>query len=392
MTSRNAILARKRCIRLLLVLLSIGVAVWLNLPLAQANERLPGQANRIGDLWKLNAARHPCATAETLPANAYIPPQQREAPTPIPVGISIHINEIPEISDTYNRFQLDGLLTSTWCDSRSISDIPVGEDALVLFNNAAEDWLSEHWSPQLEFTNRVSEAFYQTQTITIRKNGSIERMTRFEEQLGSEFKLEKFPFDQQLLRIYVQSFTWDQSVVRLVNLGDVVSLSRNSRLPEWEIKNLRYVIRNHDDPEKGSKEYSRLSSNITIKRRSGYYIYKIFMPLGILTFTSIFFLAIPINAFADRMAFISGLLFTTLAYQIIIASAVPRVPYLTLGDTYTIFLFTFMIAEVFIAYHISQNLQKQGNEGVPTIERAMEIFLPLIFILFQTLFIWLAIN
>ena len=54
---------------------------------------------------------------------------------------------------------------------------------------------------------------------------------RFEEQLGSEFKLEKFPFDQQLLRIYVQSFTWDQSIVRLVNLGDVVSLSRNSRLP-----------------------------------------------------------------------------------------------------------------------------------------------------------------
>ena len=92
------------------------------------------------------------------------------------------------------------------------------------------------------------------------------------------------------------------------------------------------------------------------------------------------------------MAFISGLLFTTLAYQIIIASAVPRVPYLTLGDTYTIFLFTFMISEVFIAYHISQNLQKQGNEGVPTIERVMEIFLPLIFVLSQTLFIWLAIN
>ena len=391
-TSRNATLARKHCIRLLLVLLSIGIAVGLNLPLAQANERLPGQANRIGDLWKLNASRHPCAAANTLPANAYIPPQQREVPQPIPVGVSVHVNEIPSISDTYNRFQVDGLLTSTWCDSRSIREIPQGEDELVLFNNAAEDWLSKHWSPQLEFTNRVSEAFYQTQTITLRWNGSIERTARFEEQLGSEFKLEKFPFDQQLLRIYVQSFTWDQSIVRLVNLGDVVSLSRNSRLPEWEIKNLQYVIRNHDDPEKGSKEFSRLSSSITIKRRSGYYVYKIFMPLGILTFTSIFFLAIPINAFADRMAFISGLLFTTLAYQIIIASSVPRVPYLTLGDTYTIFLFAFMISEVFIAYHISQNLQRQGSEGVPSIERVMEIFLPLIFALSQILFIWLAMG
>ena len=220
MKSGNATLDRKHCIRLLLVLLSIGIAIWFNLPLAQANERLPGQANRIGDLWKLNASRHPCAPAESIPENAYIPPQQKEAPTPIPVGVSIHINEIPTISDTYNRFQVDGLLTSTWCDSRSFSDIPQGEDELVLFNNAAEDWLGDHWSPQLEFTNRVSEAFYQTQTITLRRNGSIERTARFEEQLGSEFKLEKFPFDQQLLRIYVQSFSWDQSIVRLINLGE----------------------------------------------------------------------------------------------------------------------------------------------------------------------------
>ena len=99
--------------------------------------------------------------------------------------------------------------------------------------------------------------------------------------------------------------------------------------------------------KKAAKNFPDCPS-ITIKRRSGYYVYKIFMPLGILTFTSIFFLAIPINAFADRMAFISGLLFTTLAYQIIIASSVPRVPYLTLGDTYTIFLFAFMISEVLL--------------------------------------------
>ncbi len=392
MISRKATLPRQRRVRLFLVLLSIGIAIWLNLPFAQSNERLPGQANRIGDLWKLNAARQPCPAANTLPPNAYIPPQQREGSQAIPVGVNIHVNEIPFISDTHNQFQVDGLLTSTWCDSRVISEIPESEKQLVFFNSAAEDWLSEHWSPQLEFTNRVSEAFYQTQTVTLRSNGSVERIARFQEKLGSEFKLEKFPFDQQILRLYVQSFSWDKTIVQLINLGDVVSLSRNSKLPEWKIQDLQYVIRNHDDPEKGSKEFSRLSSEISIKRRSGYYIYKIFMPLGILAFTSIFFLAIPINAFADRMAFISGLLFTTLAYQIIIASSVPRVPYLTLGDTYTIFLFAFMISEVFIAYHISQNVQKNGSDRVPVIERMMEIFLPIIFISSQILFIWLALN
>lgn len=385
-------MTRRRRIRLLLIGVACALTLLFSLPQVGAQESIPGQANRVGDLWKLNTTRQPCPAAETLPSHPFIPPQRSDQPGPIPVGLNIHINEIPSISDTHNQFQVDGLLTSTWCDSRIIDELPKGEKELVLYNSAAENWIGEHWSPQLEFTNRIREAFYQTQTITLRRNGSVERTARFEEGLGSEFKLEKFPFDQQLLRLYVQSFTWDQSIVRLIDLGDVVSLSRTSKLPEWQIKDLKYSIRNHDDPEKGSKEFSRLSSRITIARRSGYYIYKIFLPLGILTFTSIFFLAIPIEAFADRMAFISGLLFTTLAYQIIIASSVPRVPYLTLGDTYTIFLFIFMISEVFIAYHISQNVLKNGAERVPAIERVMEIFLPTIFIASQVLFSWLAMS
>lgn len=361
-------------------------------PPTSAVEYIPGQANRIKDLSQLNIAEYGCPQIELLPNSPLAPPQPISKIKPIPVGVSIHINELPSISDTYNKFQIDGLLTSTWCDPRILSDIPEDQNKLVLFNTAAEDWMGSHWMPQLEFTNRVSEAFYQTQTITLYRNGAVERKARFEEGLGSEFRLEKFPFDQQLLHLYVQSFSWDKQIVKLVELGDVVSLSKNSKLPEWKIKNLDYVIRNHDDPEQGSNEFSRLSAAITISRRSGHFIYKIFLPLGILTFTSIFFLAIPLEAFADRLAFISGLLFTTLAYQIIITSSVPRVPYLTLGDTYTIFLFVFMVSEVFIAYYISQTIAKQGSEQVPTLERIMEVFLPTIFISSQALFAWIALS
>lgn len=384
---------RRQRFQLLLGLIAALMALWLSsITHVAAQERIPGQANRTGELWKLNTQRQACPPSNELSKNPFIPPQSQTLTQAIPVGVNVHINEIPRISDAENRFQVDGLLTTTWCDSRVISQIPQGEDKLVLYNNAAEEWIGSHWSPQLEFTNRVSEAFYQTQIITLRSNGSVERIARFEEGLGSEFKLSKFPFDQQLLRIYLQSFSWDQSTVRLIDLGDAVSLGRRSRLPEWVIKDLNFSIRNHDDPEKGSQEFSQLSATITIARRSGYYIYKIFLPLGILAFTSIFFLAIPIEAFADRLGFISGLLFTTLAYQIIIANSVPRVPYLTLGDTYTIFLFAFMISEVFIAYNISQKVLKDGHDRIPSIERAMEIFLPSIFISTQVLFIWIAIN
>ena len=113
--------------------------------------------------------------------------------------------------------------------------------------------------------------------------------------------------------------------------------------------------------------------------------------MALLGFTSIFFLAIPIHEIADRLGFISGLLFTTLAYQLVITSNVPRVPYFTLGDTYTIVLFGFMIAEVLIAYIIHRTASKTKAKGIPTIERTMEIVLPITFGIFQITFITYAL-
>ena len=164
-------------------LLAFCLCVVGHLP-SRAIEYIPGQANRIKDLSQLNIAEYGCPEKELLPKSPLAPPQPISKLKPIPVGVSIHINELPSISDTYNKFQLDGLLTSPWCDPRTISNIPEDQNTLVLFNTAAEDWMGSHWVPQLEFTNRVSEAFYQTQTITLHRNGAVERKARFEEDLA----------------------------------------------------------------------------------------------------------------------------------------------------------------------------------------------------------------
>ena len=96
----------------------------------------------------------------------------------------------------------------------------------------------------------------------------------------------------------------------------------------------------------------------------------------------------PIDAIGDRIGFVSGLLFTTLAYQLIIASSAPRVPYFTLEDTYALFLFFFMVAEVFIAYRISL-VDRFGGETkvlVNRVELSCEIILPLLFVLVNIYF------
>jgi hypothetical protein len=368
------------------LILTIGLAI----PSGHA-EKIPGQANRIGNLWKLHQEQFPCTQSTQLAASPLNPPRVSASKLPVPVGISLHINEIPEISDTRNQFVLDGLLTTTWCDPRATPESVDRDEHQVLYGGAAEDWLNTHWFPQVEFSNKVGESFYQTQSITLHSNGSIEYSRRLQENLGSDFSLNKFPFDNQSLLIQLQSFSWPRTVVKLISLGDVVSLGKSTRLPEWSIKGLTYRLQDHDDPEKGSLEYSRLQARINVSRKYGYYLYKIFIPLALLGFTSIFFLEIPIHEIADRLGFISGLLFTTLAYQLVITSNVPRVPYFTLGDTYTIVLFGFMIAEVLIAYIIHRTASKTKAKGIPTIERTMEIVLPITFGIFQITFITYAL-
>ena len=86
----------------------------------------------------------------------------------------------------------------------------------------------------------------------------------------------------------------------------------------------------------------------------------------------------PISEIGDRISFVSGLLFVTLAYRLIIASSVPRVPCFTLGDTYALFLFFLMVAEVFIAYGITL-VDRFGSETKVPVNRVQlgcEIVVP----------------
>ena len=176
--------------------------------------------------------------------------------------------------------------------------------------------------------------------------------------------------------------------MRLIDDGRNLAVSKAFGIPDWNVIGLSSKVVAYDDPDHGDDIFSMLKLEIDVARKSDYYLYKIFVPLGVLSFTSIFFLAVPIDAIGDRIGFVSGLLFTTLAYQLIIASSVPRVPYFTLEDTYALFLFFFMVAEVFIAYGISL-VDRFGGETkvlVNRVELSCEIILPLLFVLVNIYF------
>ncbi|MCP9809956.1 hypothetical protein KBY58_10970 [Cyanobium sp. HWJ4-Hawea] len=307
---------------------------------------------------------------------------------PLKVDVDLHVDQIPKIEPNENYFILDAFLDANWCDPRLAKELLPGEAERVYANDEAHDFLKTHWDPQITFINELGATEGDDFNLAIFSNGRAELTRRLQVKLASNFDLHRFPFDKQKLVAKISSFAWDSDILRFVDDGENLSVSKDFDITEWDITRFESRVFDYDDPDHGNDIFSMLRLEVDVSRKSDFYLYKIFIPLAVLSFTSIFFLAIPIDAIGDRIAFVSSLLFTTLAYQLIIATSIPRVPYFTIGDQYTLFLFFFMMAELFIGYFISL-VNRFGGESkllVNRVEMGFEIGLPLVFVLANVFF------
>lgn len=362
----------------------LGLGSWNGL--AAPQPKLAAAADRTKPDTSANAALN-CFPVDRLSKDRLASPILKGG-EPLDVEVKLHVDEIPAISSTDDQFQLEGFLDVAWCDPRLVADLDAEEEERVYANEGAIDYLKAIWNPQITFINEIGETVGDDLNLTIFKDGRAEIQRRFTVSLESNFDVHRFPFDRQKLEGQIASFAWDARVVRLIDDGHNLTVSKAFGIPDWNVIGFSSKVIAYDDPDHGDDVFSMLKLQVDVARKSDYYLYKIFVPLGILSFTSIFFLAVPISEIGDRISFVSGLLFTTLAYQLIIASSVPRVPYFTLGDTYTLFLFFFMVTEVFIAYGISL-VDRFGGETkvlVNRVELGCEIVLPLLFVLVNVYF------
>ena len=104
-------------------------------------------------------------------------------------------------------------------------------------------------------------------------------------------------------------------------------------------------------------------------------------------------MTINLGDFANRLIYVSGLIFTTLAYQIIISSSIPKVSYSTTSDFYTMFLFAFMVSELFIVFFIPHRLKKHEfvQEKIVKLEGLVEISMASILLIGTLIFIILFV-
>jgi hypothetical protein len=206
----------------------------------------------------------------------------------------------------------------------------------------------ELWTPAIESANSIIHKTAQS-VLTADRNGLVTYIERFDSTLSSNFDLRKFPFDTQKLRLQFHPFISAASEIRfaprpLPSTG--IHPEQHTELAAWHIESIQYatekIVEDRELPPTSGAEF-----RIVAKRRSGFYVWKIFLPLVMMTMIPMVAFWIDVLQFDWLLKIPMTMLLSMVAFEFAVARDLPRVGYLTFLDAVFLASFTFCFLCIF---------------------------------------------
>lgn len=316
-------------------------------------------------------------------------------PEDLPVKVTVHsylLNFI-DVDEKEESFKADVYFIFKWQDKRLSYDPNSDEKVKTFLETAVDEKFKEIWWPQIEFINAGSR-FINNQILFIFPDGQIEYYLSITSSFYTPLDFKDFPFDAQTLKIKIDSFLWNEEVVRFELVKDKKLFGSDLKRIHNDLAILDMVdsIEVSEGISAGhnssSSNYSTYVVAIDVKRQSSFFIYEIFVPLFLIfgISCSIFFVARDIPL--DRIRLILACLLVFIATRFTINRSLPQIDYLTVVDkafliTYLFLAFSVIISIVVSLYHVkrpevAKNIDKYSRWVVPllfTLSIAILIFL-----------------
>jgi hypothetical protein len=221
-----------------------------------------------------NAANSASQAGIIMPeSNPFLTPPSRGEK--IPVQIALQVVNLSDIDEVGERFRVVAYLLASWKDPRlAFTPKAVGESFHV-YNP------EEIWTPHFDFADGVVPHSSFDVTLRVFPDGTVRYYERSSAELSSSFHLRDFPFDQQELDIFIHPPISQGRLVHFVSTTDVASISVEQRvyssLAEWDIVGIRASAEQIRLFNQDTTNEMRFA--IEVKRKSDFYIWKVFLPL-----------------------------------------------------------------------------------------------------------------
>jgi hypothetical protein len=308
-----------------------------------------------------------------------------EGPTVVTAGI--YIIDIPDLNEFQNTFQAELEFTAGWVDPR-LAFQPGAEDPgpRIYLAEDADEELRRIWGPYLGGVNVVGKPTMLKTMLAVEPDGRARNLVRITGRIKTAMDFRRFPFDRQTLELRVRPFSSDITEVRLEPNAERTGFDPAFHMPEWEVLGVRTEVGEVSVP--GHPEaFSQLTLLIDVKRKSGFYIWKILVPIITIVIISWVIFWMTDELLGRRASASATAILTLIAYQFVLAGTLPRIPYLTVMDK--IILLSFILTAVSMIINVVVKYL-EGTRTAKRIDWICRWAFPLVY--FSALIILLQVN
>jgi hypothetical protein len=270
----------------------------------------------------------------------------------IKVTVALHVLNLSMISEVTERFQLTGYLLAQWRDPRLTYQPTSPHDMYRMIA------LDSVWRPQLVIINVIEPRQADETSLQVAPDGRVSYVERFDALLTSTFHLKAFPFDTQKLEVIVHPFTNQQHSVAFVPsqlpVWTATEFNTYSSLESWQFESLTFNL-SLAASQFGGHAISEARFEITVERRYGFYLWKVFLPLLLMVIMSWSVFWFDPSEASSQVTIAVTTILTIIAFALAISLTLPRVPYLTFADGFflTCYVFAFVTMVEVTVVHIT---------------------------------------
>ena len=248
------------------------------------------------------------------------------------VHFFVFVVDIDKIDDADQNFAANVWITLRWKDKRLAN--PGGA--------IRQKRLEEVWNPHILLANRqglVSKSL--PDVVSIHPDGTVHYEQRYTGLLSQPLMLSKFPFDKHLFTIHFVAAGYSSDEVTFV--PDIPKLNSSLigggmtsiwSLPDWERVQFEALPLFYE-PMEGMK-VPGFVARFEAKRYIAYYIWQIVLPLVVVVIMSWAAFWIGREHVGVRIGVATSSILTLIAQRFVFASLLPRLPYMTRLDFFTV--------------------------------------------------------
>ena len=285
---------------------------------------------------------------QTTPsATYYLGPPSNDGPTV--VRAVFQLQDIVEINDEAETFQFTGVLTLTWQDRRQAFDPEKEQVQEKIYQGDYQfNELSPSWYPQVVLANE--SGMYESYGVLLRvlPDGTSTLIQTVSAIAETNFRMRRYPFDEQRLEAVFQMIGFDSSeVVFEVPPKPVDSSWQNMQISQWDLAGIRSSTGQQIAPYAGkSGTSSTFTVGFEVQRKPFFIIRLVVVPLALIVLLSWSVFWMERSSLGDRISVSFIGILTAVAYQSLVSGIVPHMSYFTLINAFLNFSFLIMCATV----------------------------------------------